>query len=121
MSLTVADAPAGLAIRGVRLWSEAVSARSDWSPGDRVLLEEACRLVDRLDRCDALISGDVKAWAQIDWPFEDAPAALVISSVVTEARQGAAELRQIVKQLAIPAGEAVAKPKSKLELLRGSG
>jgi len=117
--LTSGDAPSGLADRGVRLWADSIAAREDWSPGDRLLLEEACRLADRLDRLDALLSGDLKAWASIEWPFEDAPAALVISSVMIEARQSAAELRQMVKQLAIPAVAAAAKPKSRLELLRG--
>lgn len=118
--MTSADAPSGLGSRGVRLWSESVAVKDSWSPGERVLLEEACRIVDRLDRFDALISGDMTAWLSIDWPFKDSPAALVINSVVGEARSSAAELRQIVKQLALPASEAEAKPKSKLELLRGS-
>jgi hypothetical protein len=87
------------------------------APGELVLLEEACRLTDRLDRFDALLSGDLNEWCQIEWPYEDQPARLVISSVVSEARQHVSELRQVVKALAIPAQAAEVK-KSGLALIR---
>lgn len=105
--------------RSVQFRADVEKAKPGMSPGDRVLLDEACRLLDRLDRFDALIAGDVKAWAVIEWPFEDAPAALVISPVVAEARQTVSELRQVVKALAIPAEQAKADGPSKLEVLLG--
>lgn len=90
------------------------------NPGEAALLDEACRLLDRLDRFDAMLAGDASEWATIDWPYEDSPARLVIGSVVTEARQHVAELRQVVKALELPAAKAAADGPSKLELLLGA-
>jgi hypothetical protein len=92
--------------------------RPSLSPGDLVLLDEACRLIDRSDRFDALLSGDASEWLTVEWPYEDQPARLVVSGVILEARATAAELRQIVKALDLPAVAAVSAP-SKLELLLG--
>ena len=99
----------------------ATEAKPDMSPADEVLLTEACRLVDRLDRMEALIAGDVSAWARIEWPFEEAPAALVISSVVSESRSLTTELRQVLKALDLPVAKAAASGPSRLELLLGGG
>lgn len=89
--------------RATAFEAEVQKTKPGMSAGEKVLLEEACRLVDRLDRFDALLRGDAQAWAVIEWPYEDSPAALVIGSVVTEARQTVGELRQVVKALSIPA------------------
>ena len=89
------------------------------NPGEVALLDEACRLLDRLDRFDAMLAGDASEWATIDWPYEDAPARLVIGSVVTEARQHVAELRQVVGALKLPQAKAKTENPSKLELLLG--
>ncbi len=89
------------------------------NPGESVLVDEACRLLDRLDRFDALLAGDQSEWATIEWPYEDAPARLVIGAVVTEARQHVAELRQVVKALDLPAAKQASRGPSKLELLLG--
>ena len=98
-----------------------LALRPQPSPGDLVLLDEACRLIDRSDRFDAVICGDMNAWVQIEWPFEDQPARLVISSVVSEARSTVTELRQVVKALDLPVSAAAgagAEP-TPLELLLG--
>ena len=68
-----------------------------------------------------LIAGDVSAWARIEWPFEEAPAALVISSVVSESRSLTTELRQVLKALDLPVAKAAASGPSRLELLLGGG
>lgn len=88
--------------RGEEFRGAALAVKPGMGPSDLALLDEVCRLLDRLDRYDALICGDVSAWAQVEWPFEDAPAALVISSVVAEARQTVSELRQSLKALNLP-------------------
>lgn len=99
----------------------ALRAKPEMSPGDLLLLEEACRLVDRSDRFDALIRGDINEWVCLEWPFEDQPARLVISSVVSEARQTVAELRQVVVRLNLPAGEERPAETGILKLLKGAG
>jgi hypothetical protein len=80
------------------------------------MVDEACRLIDRSDRFAALLEGDATEWATID--TEGGRSVLVIGGAVTEARATAAELRQIVKALDLPAVAAVSAP-SKLGLLLG--
>ncbi len=96
-----------------------MAAKPAMSPADQVLLDEACRLIDRLDRFDALLAGEREAWAAVDWPYEDAPAVLVVSSVLSEARAHTAELRQVLKALDLPEPKAAAEgPKTGLDELR---
>jgi hypothetical protein len=82
-----------------------VEAAKDLNPGERELLRQACRLIDRLDLFADMLEGDRKAWFEIDWPFEDAPAVVTVTSVVSEARQHVAELRQVVKSLNLPSAK----------------
>lgn len=96
----------------------AAAAKPTMSPADQVLLAEACRLIDRLDRFDALLTGEREAWVAVDWPYEDAPATLVVSSVLSEARAHTAELRQVLKALDLPVPKAASGP-TKLELMLG--
>lgn len=48
------DPPPGLSARGLRMWEQSVAA---WqlTPAHLVLLEEACRIADRLDDLDRLL------------------------------------------------------------------
>jgi hypothetical protein len=84
--------------RGRRLWSalcEQVNGESGL-----VMLEEACRIADRLDRLDALLIGDRDSWARID-QRRDGSLELVIDSALTEARQQAAVLRQLLASIPV--------------------
>ena len=96
----------------------ATKAKPEPSAAEVVLLDEACRLIDRLDRFDELLTGGREAWATSDWPFEDSPAVVVVSSVLTEARAYTSELRQVLKALDLPVPKAAAGP-TKLEVLLG--
>ena len=80
--------------RGRRLWD----AVSEHVVGERglVLLEESCRIADRLDRLDALLNGDVDSWAHVQIGRDGASAELVIDSALAEARQQAMALRQLL-------------------------
>jgi len=89
------------------------------SAAEIVLLDEACRLLDRLDRFDELLAGDREAWASVKWPYEGEPAELIVNSVLSEARAHTAELRQVLKALDLPVAKAVAGAPSKLEVLLG--
>lgn len=110
--------PDGLGPRGERFWAEVEQAKGPLTAGDALLLQEACRLANRLDRFDRLIEGDQSAWAVVDWPDEEKPAVLLIGSVVTEARQHVGELRQVVKALDLPKAEGVAHVSGLDELQR---
>lgn len=90
-------APEGLAKRGAALW-EALTKGHALSPSAGVLAVEACRLVDRLDKLDALLRGDVGTWVHIR-SDDCGDLELHIDAALSEARQQAGTLRQIVATL----------------------
>lgn len=59
---------------------------------------EAARIVDRLDRLDALISGDVDCWARLV-EARDEVLEVRIDSAMQEARQQAGVLRQLLAEI----------------------
>lgn len=73
----------------------------------RAVLEEACRLVDRLDRLDAILNGRDRAWLALE--LDDAgEVTLVVDKLLSEARQQQLALKQLAAELR--AGGATAKP-----------
>lgn len=56
--MAIPEAPAELGARGRRLWRDSLSQGS-LSPAHLVILEEACRIADRLDLLDSIIRGAV--------------------------------------------------------------
>ena len=96
----------------------AVEAKPAMGPSEIVLLDEACRLLDRLDRFDELLAGESEAWVSVKWPYESEPAELIVNSVLSEARAHTAELRQVLKALDLPVAKAATGP-TRLEVLLG--
>lgn len=99
--------------RGRRLWADMTDG-VELSPSERVLLEEACRLADRLDRLDDLLSGRSDDWLTLHFDESGAQAVVVVDKALTEARQQQvalktvlAEIRASRRQVAKPAGEPV--------------
>lgn len=91
-------APDGLGERGSALWAAMVADRS-FSPSAGVLLAEACRLADRLERLDQILRGDVEVWARLVHDLRTDDYELRIDGALSEARQQANTLRQIVATL----------------------
>ncbi|WCO67886.1 hypothetical protein PO878_04000 [Iamia majanohamensis] len=104
--------------RGESFRAEVEKAKPGMGPGERVLLDEAVRLVDRLDRFDALISGEADVWCRLVHNVRTKDYEIKIDSAVAEARQTVAELRQVVKALNIPVGGAEEKGSVLDELAR---
>lgn len=94
-----ASTPAdGFGERGRRLWRDLKGATLP--PADRLLLEEACRLADRLDRLDAFLVGQEDAWLRFRARNEDGSVVrVVVDRALSEARQQADTLRGIVADL----------------------
>jgi hypothetical protein len=86
------DFPAGLGERGAELWKEAVET---WrlSPAHLVLLEEACRITDRLDVLNAII---LRGSAQVNTNEGELPD---IQGVLAETRQQAGALRMLIAEI----------------------
>jgi hypothetical protein len=87
----------GLGPRGRRLWREMAGDKLDASK--RVLLEEACRIADRLDKLDALLLGDVDAWFRFTADDSGAEVTVTVDKALSEARHQAVALKQIVSEL----------------------
>jgi hypothetical protein len=105
--------------RGQRLW-DALTADRDADAAWLVLAEEACRIADRLDRLEALLAGDGREWARIEFVSKGdrREIRLVFDDALAEARQQANALRQIVTTLGVgKAGEKKAKELSALDQL----
>lgn len=83
--------------RGARLYA----AYEPLVDGERglVLLEEAARIADRLDRLDALLRGEASEWCRLVHDLRTDSYELRIDSALTEARQQASVLRQLVAAL----------------------
>lgn len=89
----------GLGPRGSRLW-EAYSGLVDGQKG-LVLLEEACRTADRLDRLDALLVGDTDVWFRLVHNTRTEDYEIKVDAALVEARQQAAVLRQLLSSLTV--------------------
>lgn len=65
----------------------------------RVLLEEACRIADRLDKLDALLVGDAAAWFRFSVDESGTEVTVIVDKVLSEARQQAVALKQLISEL----------------------
>lgn len=65
------------------------------------LITEACRIKDRLDKLNALLSGDIDRWSTLVELFEgSAELVLQINGAAVEARQSATVFRQMLAEVA---------------------
>lgn len=88
----MAEEPAGLGERGRRMWRESLAI---WSltPAHLVLLEEACRIADRLELLDSILRGS-SADVNVDVAqFAD------ISALLSESRQQSAALKALLAEI----------------------
>ena len=100
------QAPKGLGARGRRLWREITEAH-ELDPMQVVLLEEACRCADRLDKLEEKLSGREDAWAHLlsrmDLGDEDTRVIeLRIEGALSEARQQQNVFKQLLASLRLP-------------------
>lgn len=88
------DPTAGFGPRGRELWD--VMSEVELGPGRRVLLVEACRMADRLDRMDRMLSGD-RWFTEVEDRQERVE--IVMDSLMSEARQYASTLKALITEL----------------------
>lgn len=102
--------------RGRRLWGELTKVPPE--PAARVLIEEACRIADRLDKLDRLLTGEADDWLGIVESKGDPDRQeLVINAPLAEARQQATALKQLLAELRQAAGSAGMKPAEEGDVL----
>lgn len=94
---TTSFKPVGMGPRAAALWDELYEPKATV---DRVvLIGEACRLTDRLDKLDLLLAGDIETWSILIFRSNQDTYELKIDGASSEARQTATALRQILSQL----------------------
>ena len=93
--------PSGLATRGRKLWRE-LTAEHTIPAAELVLLEEACRIADRLDRLDAILTDPDASWLRLRVSEDTAEVTVTVDAVLSEARQQANVLKQLITALRIP-------------------
>jgi hypothetical protein len=95
----VPKVPSGLAAAGSKLWAD-LTREFEFDPHEILLLREACRTVDRLDRLheEALTASVV---------VENHKGDRVANPAMVEARQQAQRFAQLLASLRLPAGEEV--------------
>lgn len=93
-------APAGLSAGGRALWRD-ITGDHELDAAQKVQLTEACRAKDRLDRLDAVLSGDADTWMTIVGDdiegFE-----LKITGALTQANATANLLKQLLAAPRLP-------------------
>lgn len=91
-------APKGLSVGGKRCWKQVTSAY-DLRPDERILLENACRTVDRIAELDAAMVGQPLISKGSMGQEREHP-------LLSEARQQRTLLRQLFAQLKLPDADA---------------
>lgn len=99
--MTTVRVPPGLGVKGTRLWRE-LHKDNEFNPADAVLVEEACRIADRLDKLNALLIGEEDAWLRLRVNDDGTEVTVRIDDALSEARQQANVLKQICAALRLP-------------------
>lgn len=94
--------------RGRQLYREVLEAHPDLGPRERVLLEEAARSADRLERLDRLLRGDTDEFASVR--FANGRTELVVDKTLAEARAQQASLARLLSELRQMLAPAASKP-----------
>lgn len=89
--------PSRLGARGQALWDQMTKVVP--AAERAVLIGEACRLADRMEKLDLLLCGDIDTWAALVHDLRTEDYELKINSAAVEARQCANAYRQILAQL----------------------
>lgn len=82
--------------RGQRIF-DAVNKAGSLNEIELVNLTEACRIADRLEQLNKLITGDADVWMYVkESRSEDGPVEVIINDPMKEARMHAAALRSLL-------------------------
>jgi hypothetical protein len=110
------DVPNGLSARGAAFYL-AVFESNELDPGAQVLLEEAARVVDRLEQLHWILRGDDHRWIELSEEVQElyggevVKVEIVMANALMEARQQQLALRQILTTL----GQGRSDPKANAE------
>ena len=102
--------PNDLRERGLAFWS-GVTEQVDLDPSGFVLLGEACRIIDRLDRLSSALNGHGRDWLKLADDIEvtanrngdggKMTVKVVVDGLLSEARQQQLALKTVLAQLGL--------------------
>lgn len=103
-------APFDLRERGSEFW-DAVTGSAELDPAGLILLGEACRIIDRLDRLSAALNGSGRDWLKLlddvevtanrDGSGSKISVKVAVDGLLSEARQQQLALKTVVAQLGL--------------------
>ncbi len=93
--------PAGLRMGGETLW-RSVCEHHILTEVQRVQLLEACRMKDRLDALDLILTGDVDTWATLTLDLNGEVYVLRINAALQRANDTANSMKQLIAALRLP-------------------
>jgi hypothetical protein len=108
-AVVVGSAPDGLGPRGARLWA-LMSGQVKGDAAALVLLEEAARLADRLDRLDRILSGADEGWMRVAANRDGDEVTVYVDKVLSEARQQQLALKGVLAELRQRAAPTASRP-----------
>lgn len=97
--------PEDLRARGSQFWDK-VTEGVDLDPSGLVLLGEACRIIDRLDRLSAALNGGGRDWLKLGEDIEEigrgqVSVKVVVDGLLSEGRQQQLALKTVLAQLGL--------------------
>ncbi len=102
--------PGDLRERGERFWSE-VTESVELDPSGLVMLGEACRIIDRLDRLSLALNGGGRDWLKLADEIEvvskrfgegtNISVKVAVDGLLSEARQQQLALKTVLAQLGL--------------------
>lgn len=99
------EAPGDLRARGLQFWTEVTEA-VELDASGFVLLGEACRVVDRLDRLSDALNGEGRDWLKISDDIEEIGSSklkvqVVVDGLLSEGRQQQLAFKTLMAQMAL--------------------
>ena len=107
--MTTLRRPDGLGSKGSKLWKELTDLHT-FGPAELVILEESCRIADRLDRLDAALGDELGDWLTFRSNDDGSEIRVVVDGALAEARQQANILKQLIAALRLPDEASGARP-----------
>lgn len=112
--------PSDLRDRGTQFWME-VTGAVELDASGHILLGEACRIIDRLDRLASALNGSGRDWLKLGDDIEDIgrgkiAVKVVVDGLLSEGRQQQLALKTVLAQLGLgKATEKASREKSALQ------
>jgi hypothetical protein len=111
--MVAARTPTGLGRAGADLW-RAIAGEHELDASQKVLLLEACRCKDRLDRLDEILRGDTDTWVSLAETFPDSGIVEVrVTSVLSQSNATSNSMKQLLVSLRLPDAKTGKRPQER--------